>query len=307
MQRIQNAECRMQNDAWAHRPRFASSFILHPSSLRRGFTLTEMLIVIGILVIVMLLAVPAFRAMTGSRSSEAAQNQISAVLSRVRTEAVGVQEPRGMLFYRDLETQRIGMAAVRAVNSTPPYELDLIPDRDFVLLPEGVGIQFIDDDVSTVTGDEDRYIGFNTRVVAANATNETRVAYGGVVLFDGQGQLATDAYAFRVRYPAGPSQLGRFLYDDPSGTVPTGPVVVPNPAPAAKLGFVLYDGESFASQFREGRPAGVTEDQDTQVDTRVTYGTVAAPPSEAAEEDWLNKNSTPVLVNRYNGTLIRAE
>jgi hypothetical protein len=29
--------------------------------------------------------------------------------------------------------------------------------------------------------------------------------------------------------------------------------------------------------------------------------------AEAAEEDWLDKNSTLLLVNRYNGTLMKGE
>ena len=28
---------------------------------------------------------------------------------------------------------------------------------------------------------------------------------------------------------------------------------------------------------------------------------------EQAEEDWIDKNSIPLIVNRYNGTLIRGE
>lgn len=286
----------------------------------RGFTLTEVLVVIGIITIVAFIAVPAFRAMTGSRSTEAAQNIISSVLARARTEALGLQEPRGVMFYRDIDTQRIGMALIKPINTAPPYELDLVADRDPVLLPPGVGIQFIDDDIPAVTGDEDRYIGFNTRINRANDTNATVVPYGGVVLFDGKGQLTTDAYAFAIRYerglPSGATELRwtemrRFLYNDPSnGIAPAGPMALtPNPVtPAAKVGFVLFDGEAFTNAFREGRAGGVTEEQDSQADGRVTFGTKTdVPPEEAAEEDWLNQNATPVLVNRYNATLLRGE
>src|SRR4030095_9400430 len=50
----------------------------------RGFTLTEMLIVMGVIVLVALIAVPSFRALTGGRSTEAASNTISAALARAR-------------------------------------------------------------------------------------------------------------------------------------------------------------------------------------------------------------------------------
>jgi len=47
-----------------------------------GFTLTEILIVIGLIVLVIALAVPAFNVMTGGRSVDAAMNTLSAVLGR---------------------------------------------------------------------------------------------------------------------------------------------------------------------------------------------------------------------------------
>ena len=38
------------------------------------------------------------------------------------------------------------------------------------------------------------------------------------------------------------------------------------------------------------------------------YGTVGgATPTPADEEQWLDVNATPLLINRYNGTLVRGE
>src|SRR5438093_5929261 len=72
-------------------------------SLRRsphqGFSLTEILIVIALIVLILALAMPAFNFITGGRSQDAALNQISAFLARARTEAVGLQEIRGVMFY----------------------------------------------------------------------------------------------------------------------------------------------------------------------------------------------------------------
>jgi prepilin-type N-terminal cleavage/methylation domain-containing protein len=284
---------------------------------RRGFTLTEMLVVIGIIILVTLLAVPAFKAMTGSKSTEAAQNIISSVLARARTEALGLQEPRGILFYRDLDSLKIGMVMVKPTNTTAPWELDLVADRDPVLLPNAVGMQFIDDD-TPAANDEDRYIGFNTAINRLTPTDAlaTKVSYGGVILFDGQGQVTSDTYSFRVRKivnpvtgAIGPTELGRFLYNDPAlpGTTPQ--VLTPNPfAPVSKLGFVLFDEETFVNQFGQGRTNDAAAYSDTQVDNRVVFGGPNdSPPEEAAEEKWLNENSTPILVNRYNGTLLRGE
>jgi prepilin-type N-terminal cleavage/methylation domain-containing protein len=301
----------MQNETPAHRvacPRWA-----------RGFTLTELLIVIGIIVLVSLLAIPAFRAMTGSRSVESAQNQISAVLARARTEALGLQERRGILFYRDLETQQVGMRMVYATNMAEPFQLDLVPDRDPVLMPAGVGIQFVDNYLGGPASNQrtnDGYIGFNKRVVPGGMADETVVPHGGVILFDGRGQLVSAIYRFRIRYPdpdgAGPlgpraSELGKFLYNDPALTPGGMPLLVlPDVVPGwneTKIGFVLFDAEDFESVQGQNRTGGNTDlDTDVSGTANAAFAT-----EERDEEAWLDENATPVLVNRYNGTLLRAE
>ena len=72
-----------------------------PSSLGRsvarslassGFTLTELLVVIGLIVLILAIAVPSFSFITGSASLDGAQNQIAAMLGRARSEAIGLQE-----------------------------------------------------------------------------------------------------------------------------------------------------------------------------------------------------------------------
>src|SRR4051812_37949817 len=78
----------------------------------RGFSLTELLIVITLIVIVLALALPAFNFITGSKSTDAAQNQISAMLGRARNEAIGVQELRGVFFYLDPGTEQYTVALV---------------------------------------------------------------------------------------------------------------------------------------------------------------------------------------------------
>src|SRR5947209_4921771 len=46
----------------------------------QGFTLTELLVVIGIIVLIATLAIPAFSVITGNRSVDSAQNQLQAVI-----------------------------------------------------------------------------------------------------------------------------------------------------------------------------------------------------------------------------------
>src|SRR5438067_5828587 len=88
---------------------------------RRGFSLTEILIVIALIVLMLALALPAFNFISGGKSIDGAMNQISAFLSRARTEAVGLQEVRGVMFYIDPKTNREIMTLVK---QTPSKTVD---------------------------------------------------------------------------------------------------------------------------------------------------------------------------------------
>jgi len=273
---------------------------------RRGFTLTEILIVIGLIVLVISLAVPAFNAMTGGRSIDAASNQLSAMLGRARMEAIGLQEPRGLLFYRDPATQRVAARLVRTGDATVigmnMVSLDLVPNADPMFLPVGVGLQVVGD---VRKAGDDRYIGFNTKFGGGPPLN---VAVGGLILFDQSGRLTNRAYGLVawVELTKGgakqTTEMGRFIHGtnaSASGTQVLSPNTTTNPEVIrSQFGFVLYDEEAYLNQpFASNGPEKTYEDRE--------LGGGSA--NEALEEGWLDANATPVLINRYNGTLVRGE
>ena len=280
---------------------------------RRGFTLIEMLIVIAIMLLAMTLAVPAFRALSGSKSEGSAQNQLSALLGRVRTEAIGLQQVEGVLFYIDPATDRVTCAQVQIVDNLNGIQmLDLVPDRDTVSLPAGVRLQTLHDIAPPgsssvgLTADlfqNDRYLGFNS--IANNTTTNysgNTTALGGVILFDGQGHLiSNERYGFRFRHvpPPNPSP-GDVLRKSAMGQLAFGTAAtpIPNDWPTttggtnylrSQSGFVLFDQETFQN-------AGGTDADNSP-----------SASAEVNEEQWLDTNATPIFINRYNGTLIRAE
>src|SRR5690242_9771399 len=87
-------------------PRASSTINIQQSTFRRAFTLTEILVVIGIIVLMLAIAVPALNFIRGSRSVDSAQNQISALLGRARSKAIGLQELTGVFFFKDINTGR---------------------------------------------------------------------------------------------------------------------------------------------------------------------------------------------------------
>jgi len=192
---------------------------------RGGFTLTELLIVVGLIVLLVTLAIPTFGLITGGKSIDAAENQASAFLGRVRQDALALQEPRGVLMIQDPDTSRMVMVEVYYDDPAGnPQRLEILPGTDQYLLPSGVGGQVIAD--------------------GGNAGQQYLPA--GVILFNGSGQLLVKPYT-----PArsGPTLLTRFP------TYPTGggsPVL-------SQFGFALYDQTAYNDQNPSGTSATQTQ------------------------------------------------
>lgn len=281
----------------------------------RAFTLTEILIVIGIIVLMLGLAVPAFRMITGGRSIDSTQNIISALLGRARSEAIGLQRVRGLWFFIDPRSPDRVSAAYVGVDETDfpstgtptrTVYLDLVPDHEIFQLSPGVWCQLIDNyDANSITGFDDRYIGFNKQM--QGGAPPSNISYGGVILFDERGLLISRTFGFLIRDSFNnPTAIGNLLYlnSDPTATASQKSVnvpatirfvepkaAVPSQQLATQFGLILFDRQEFFDR-------GSTDD-DQQVS-----GTAGL---ELAEEQWLDDNATPLMINRYNGTLIKGE
>lgn len=295
-------------------------------AVRAAFTLTELLIVIGIMTLVVTMAIPAFRAITGGRSIDAAENQLAALLGQTRAEAIGLQEERGLLFFLDPGTGRVAAAMVHSVaaEGATDVPLDLVPNREFAVLPTGVALQTM---VNATVGagsarTSDAYLGYNkapapaggavgtpgavSGPLAAYAT--TTVDFGGVILFDGKGRLIVRQYSFVVARlntndnQAYYTQLGALLYGkDPSEPVvaPTLPATSPTEArvgpPAnhpSQVAFVMFDQDAYNSR------GFLNRDSSTTITTSPPASNYTSQPTatntEQIEEWWIEGNQTQV-------------
>src|SRR5882672_638751 len=98
----------------------------NPSS--SAFTLIELLVVIGIIVIIVALAVPVLNVLQGNRSSDAAQNQLQALINEARMNAIGLQRDGGVMFYIDPSTKRINTVLVQGTDPLPGDAADVYLD-----------------------------------------------------------------------------------------------------------------------------------------------------------------------------------
>lgn len=231
------------------------------------------------------------------------------MVTRAREEAVGIQDVRGVMFYYNAENDRIEAVIVQdtppptnATGTQPTYYLDVVPNRDYLSLPPGIAVQTVNNCTFNGTARaSDGYLGYNPPAqFDGNITPSENMLYGGVILFDGNGRLISKTYGFKLVNnngggPTGMANLLTIAY--PSGDMI--PLYNSTTQLSSQFGFVLYDREAFKAQgFTDGDPT---------LDPNAGSYPGTAVNGEAAEETWLDANGAPILINRYNGTLIRAE
>jgi prepilin-type N-terminal cleavage/methylation domain-containing protein len=275
---------------------------------RKAFTLIEMLVVISVIVLAMTLAIPAIRSLTGSRSEQTAQNTLSSLMGFARSEAVGLQKVEGVMFFLDTTNDRVSAAIVREVpvdivnEASNVTYLDLVKDHDPLLLPNGIRIWTLKDGPAIGTTDafpQWRYLGFNAYPTGPKPATMT-VIPGGVILFDGSGKLTVRQYGLRLAPPGGANpitDLGRYVYTGNQDMATITQRDWPSPFAQAsqqfllsQIGLVILDHETFAAQ-------GFGDDN----------GNDANGSTQVAVHTWLDSNTTPIFVNRYDASLMRAE
>ena len=91
----------------------ASCFLLP----RRAFTLSEILLVVGVIVLVLGLAAPLFNVISGARSTEAGSNLLSSVLGQARSIAISTGTPTGVFIHVDPASNRTKLTLVSLARS----------------------------------------------------------------------------------------------------------------------------------------------------------------------------------------------
>lgn len=196
---------------------------------RAGFSLTELIIVIGIIVLFIAVAIPAFNIITGQRSIAGAQNLLSAEVAGVRMRAIAQQRHMGLVLMLN-QDERITLRRCEVLERHPGAQLvvELVPESEPVLLPAGVSMQFLR---APGGGSAGRYAGFieNGQPVAR------------IMMFDPGGRVELTPYWY-ARSDGSLTLLGEML-GLTSSAQPSGG------APKPEIGLLLFDRADFAGQF----------------------------------------------------------
>jgi hypothetical protein len=304
----------------------------------KAYTLIEVLVVAVIVVLMLGMALPVFRAITGSRSEAGASNIIASMLGRARTDAIGLQKDIGVAFLYNPSTQVQSMAEVQfpdcpqwlagggpyfpgncVSNSGTPTQyylciqaptsltmlsnatfwqrvngppLEMIPNTELVALPSGIAVQTLCNcQFSSSLRSTDGYLSV------------------GVILFDFNGQLKADYYGIsgfsRLATASGlntdSTTNGNYPSSNQVGSPFTG--IITQPGVQSQFGLVVFQKDAFVSQNFSAEDPAYTTANSSQANAYTSTGT----PTQQTAETWLDQNATPLLIDRYTGTLIRGE
>jgi hypothetical protein len=182
--------------------------------------------------------------------------------------------------------------------------LELVSDTDFQVLPQGVGLQLINSNPAGLVN-FDRYVRI------------------GCILFDSKGRFVSVPWSISPGTTIGKAMGLQYALDLTGNGIR--PLV-------SQFGMVLYDRQTYLAQAWPGGGGNFGEG-DWIYSPSFAYAGYSPPPggfflpayapkfpsnysdeeannpttSLPSKEQWLDNNSVPLLIDRYNGTLIKGE
>ena len=311
-----------------------------------GFTLMELMVVMGIIVLMLGMGVLAFNALTGNRSISMAQNQVAATLGRARAIAMNQSgnEPvaYGVFFFRDPQNDRTAMAILR-VPSVGSSDAD--PYDNYKAWTVGVRYNIGDHVVAIVT---DISIGARKLVTARRfqALQAHTANYTNRPPLDGTQSNVSNAYWMEVSpFPDADIPAGEEIQYLPNGIglqtlqeqmmppaiehyLRTGVILFDRQGRLEYLPYRITPTSTIGAQLGLTGPlpplgvnlysqCGVVLYENEQFrsqpfasDADLTFilpgQTTPLAADEANEEGWLDQNTSLLLVNRYSGELLKA-
>lgn len=162
----------------------------------RRFTLIELIMVMGVLILLSVIAVPAYSSLFSGRKTTLAANLLNGAVIEARTHAVSNRVYTALVFVKDGSGYRSFRLAevyhnTETDNSAYTWRR-WAPNSSFVLLPENTMVPATNSDFGTTSGGSDGNIGSGTPPKVTNLTNSGIAANASdrAIVFKPNGQLA---------------------------------------------------------------------------------------------------------------------
>ena len=164
----------------------------------RPFTLVELIMVMGVMILLAAVAIPAYSSLFSGRKTTLAANQVNGAVIEGRTHAVSSKIYTALLFVKDSSVNGYTSVRLAEVYHNPDTENTSylwrrwVPGASFTILPENTMIPATDNDLGTTSGSEGKVGSGNMPKVTnlANSGLTGGITSAPAIIFKPNGQLA---------------------------------------------------------------------------------------------------------------------
>ncbi len=165
----------------------------------RPFTLVELIMVMGVMILLAAVAIPAYSSLFSGRKTTLAANQMNGAIMEGRAHAVSAKAYTALIFVKDSSSKgftRFRMAEVYHnpdTDNTSYLWRRWVPGSSFVLLPENTMVPDTSSDLGTTSGGTEGKVGSGSLTKVTNLNNSgigNNVSSAPAIIFKPNGQLA---------------------------------------------------------------------------------------------------------------------
>ena len=163
----------------------------------RPFTLIELIAVMGVMILLAAVAIPAYSSLFAGRKTTLAANQLNGAVMEARAHAVSAKVYTALVFVKDgTGYKSFRMAEVYHnpdTENTSYVWRRWVPGSSFVLLPENTMVPATDSDLGTTSGGTEGKVGSGSLTKVSNLSNSGiggSVSNAPAIIFKPNGQLA---------------------------------------------------------------------------------------------------------------------
>ena len=164
----------------------------------RPFTLIELIVVMGVMILLAAVAIPAYSSLFSGRKTTLAANQMNGAIMEARAHAVSAKAYTALIFAKDSSSKGFTRFRMAEVYHNPDTENTSyvwrrwVPGTSFSLLPENTMIPATDTDLGTTSSGTDGDKGSGSMSKISNLTNSGLTVTSNVpaIIVKPNGQLA---------------------------------------------------------------------------------------------------------------------
>ena len=165
----------------------------------RPFTLVELIMVMGVMILLAAVAIPAYSSLFSGRKTTLAANQMNGAIMEARAHAVSAKAYTALIFAKDSSSKGFTRFRMAEVYHNPDTENTSyvwrrwVPGSSFVLLPENTMVPDTSSDLGTTSGGTEGNVGSGSLTKVTNLANSgigNNVSNAPAIIFKPNGQLA---------------------------------------------------------------------------------------------------------------------